>query len=262
MPLNVSDVQYWSNTLTGCVGWVLKITVRTALHWALHKTGWFIHILGGAWEKNIRGWVILGVVLRCRQTKYNKSCEKDTPDVSWLHICWYISRALCLSTHNPQAIHRNFRMKLSDAVLPPAPGLWVGEVGEGSRARPNLDTKYGYVHHTHTHTSQWERKAYIPRRKINRSLTFPIRMCPVAFLMKTSRFSPSSKGEYVPGGLLLLIPGSWDTNQEAKTQLPGRTGLLPSTGETSESSIITCTYLENYTIFKKYINNWCLCFKC
>lgn len=29
-------------------------------------------------------------------------------------------------------------MKLSDAVLPPAPGLWVGEVGEGSRARPNL----------------------------------------------------------------------------------------------------------------------------
>lgn len=33
-------------------------------------------------------------------------------------------------------------MKISDAVLPPASGLWVGEVREGCWARPNLPYQY------------------------------------------------------------------------------------------------------------------------
>lgn len=54
-------------------------------------------------------------------------------------------------------------MKISDAVPPPESGLWVGEVGEGCWARPNLDTQYENVHDIHT--SQWDRKAYVPRKK-------------------------------------------------------------------------------------------------
>lgn len=54
-------------------------------------------------------------------------------------------------------------MKISDAVLPPESGLWVGEVREGCWARPNLDTEYENVHDIHT--SQWERKAYISEKK-------------------------------------------------------------------------------------------------
>lgn len=60
-------------------------------------------------------------------------------------------------------------------------------------------------------------------------LTFPIRICPVAFLIKTSLLSPSSKGGYVPGVLLLLIPGSCNINEEPQSKV--RTFLLPSTGK-------------------------------
>lgn len=80
-------------------------------------------------------------------------------------------------------------MELSDAVLPPAARLWVGEVGEGGWARPNLSTQYGCVHDAQT--SLREQTCL----ETKTSLTFPIRMCPVAFFMKTSRLSPSSKGK-------------------------------------------------------------------
>lgn len=46
----------------------------------------------------------------------------------------------CVNTHNPQTIYRHFGMKTSDAVLPPASRLRVGEVWESRWSRPNLET--------------------------------------------------------------------------------------------------------------------------
>lgn len=55
-----------------------------------------------------------------------------------------------MRAHNPQSIHRYFRMKISDTVLPPLSGLWVGEVGESCWAGPDLDTQDGNVQDAHT----------------------------------------------------------------------------------------------------------------
>ena len=41
-----NDQWQWSSRLTWCIGWSFQVTVWTAVHWTLHKIGWFVHVLG------------------------------------------------------------------------------------------------------------------------------------------------------------------------------------------------------------------------
>lgn len=95
----------------------------------------------------------------------------------------------CALTHDPQTVHRNFGMKSSDAVFPPVPGFRVGEVRKGRRTRPNLGT------HNEVMLSKSPSKGGKLTKNERNYLTFPIKICPEEFLMKTSRFNPSSNGE-------------------------------------------------------------------
>lgn len=54
-------------------------------------------------------------------------------------------------------------------------------------------------------------------------LTFPMSVCPLASLIKTSLLSPSSYGQYEPSGCELLIPGSCRSRHNCHTNTPNHT---------------------------------------
>lgn len=157
-----------TSALTGGVGRILELVVRTAFHRALHKTCRFIHILRRGKCKRVEGTLLHILMLAMKDLKKTR-----------LHA----------KTHDPQTIHWNFSMKNSDAVFPPPPCFGVGEVGKSRRTRPNLVAHYEIMHDKST-----SRRGKTGKKREKLHLTFPIKIFPEEFLMKTSRFRPSSNG--------------------------------------------------------------------
>jgi len=121
------------------------------------------------------------------------------------------------ATHNPHAIKGHLVVEVLHHVVPPLVSLWVGEVWEGRRTRPDLreggsngqnPPSPAPLHpaapasHPISHHGRYQGvplqlsgpcSSSLPRGPgLLPTHTFPIRGCPVAFRMNTPRFSPSS----------------------------------------------------------------------
>lgn len=107
-------------------------------------------------------------------------------------------------TYNPETIHRNFRVKISDAVFPPLSGVWVREVRKGCWAWPNLR-----IQNMTTPHFQIKKKCYIhiaPHPPTPTLSHLPYQDLPCSVFDKDISFKPIIKGRVRSWGAAAAYP--------------------------------------------------------
>lgn len=117
------------------IRWVLKLVAGTAIQRTVHKIWWLIHVLGGGEKRRCVHVLFLFQCFTRNKRKFGELSIQQAGESS----SWKQHQVLSRETHNPHAIKGYLVMEILHHVMPPVMSLWISEVREGSRARPNLE---------------------------------------------------------------------------------------------------------------------------
>ena len=100
----------WNSRLTWCIGWSFQVTVWTAIHWTLHKTGWFVHVLGREENRWKHVYVkMYKIIIRCWNTgQPNQICVYRWGQTQLISVCEWVNEwvSVCMCKQNLQSTAR------------------------------------------------------------------------------------------------------------------------------------------------------------